>query len=45
MSCPKCSRVFSENELVKILKSAGVSKKTIKQVREDIVKKQVAEIL
>ena len=45
MSCPKCSRVFSENELEKILESAGVTKKTIKKVREDIAKKQVAEEL
>ena len=42
MSCPKCSRVFSETELVKILESAGVTEKTIKKVREDIVNKQVA---
>jgi hypothetical protein len=45
MSCPKCSRVFSEKELEKILEGAGVTKKTIKKVREDIVKKQVAEDL
>ena len=45
MSCPKCSRLFSENELVKVLEGAGVSEKTIKKVREDIAKKQVSEEL
>jgi hypothetical protein len=45
MSCPKCRRLLSETELVKILEESGVSEKTIKMVKKEFEKKQVAEAL
>ena len=39
MSCPKCGRVFRDEELVKILEDSGVSKKVIAKVRKQITAK------
>jgi hypothetical protein len=45
MSCPKCGRVFNVKELMKVLEGSGVSEKTIKTVKKELVSKQVAEAI
>jgi hypothetical protein len=39
MSCPRCFRNFSIKEIVKILEGAGVPKKTIKTVKDELSNK------
>ena len=45
MSCPKCARVFNEDELIRILEASGIPEKIILAVKNELIKKRVAEEL
>jgi hypothetical protein len=45
MSCPKCNHYFSIDEIIKILKVAGVKKGIVLNVEKELVAKDVEENL
>ena len=45
MSCPKCNREFSDDELTRILEQSGVSKKAVETVKKELAKQKVAKAL
>jgi transcription initiation factor IIE alpha subunit len=43
-TCPKCGRVLESKQLVRLLKTLGFSKKTIKNIRKELATARVGNL-